>query len=293
MRECLDEGILQSFCDGELSGSQVERVTAHLTHCSSCSAAMQELLSYTELVSAALEPEFQAAVPSEQLRARINAAVDGLNGSSVRQIQGTGSWFGSLAGLFSLRPQQALAYASLAAVLAFAAIFGVAYFKQTPVVTNEQVAQTPRDTTAPSKTVPPQPTASQEKTAAPAPEEKQKTNTQTPQETAPPPVRPSRRPYAPREAVAKVKLLPGEKSYLKTIAALDSTIKNEKPMQPALRAEFERNLALVDRALAAARNAAKKNPNDPDAAEFVFSAYQSKVDLLNTVADARVYNRQP
>jgi hypothetical protein len=92
--------------------------------------------------------------------------------------------------------------------------------------------------------------------------------------------------------VAKVKLLPGEKTYLRTIAALDSTIKaNDRPMRPALRAEYERNLALVDHALAAARTAAKNNPDDPDAAEFVFAAYQSKVDLLNTVAEARTYNR--
>ena len=40
------------------------------------------------------------------------------------------------------------------------------------------------------------------------------------------------------------------------------------------------------------RNAAKKNPSDPDAAEFMFSAYQNKVNLLNTVAEARTFNRQ-
>jgi hypothetical protein len=94
-------------------------------------------------------------------------------------------------------------------------------------------------------------------------------------------------------AIAEVKLLPGERSYLKTIAALDTTIKSgNKTMRPALQAEYERNLALVDRAIAATRTAAKRNPNDPDAADFMFSAYQSKVDLLNTIADARVYNRQ-
>jgi hypothetical protein len=89
-----------------------------------------------------------------------------------------------------------------------------------------------------------------------------------------------------------VKLLPGERSYLKTIAALDTTIKSgNETMRPALQAEYERNLALVDRAIAATRSAAKRNPNDPDAADFMFAAYQSKVDLLNTIADARVYNR--
>ena len=96
------------------------------------------------------------------------------------------------------------------------------------------------------------------------------------------------------QAVAQVKLMPGERSYLKTIAALDSTIKtnNDRPMRPALRADYERNLAVVNRALAATRNAAKNNPNDPDAKEFMFDAYQSKVDLLNAVADARSFNRQ-
>jgi len=92
--------------------------------------------------------------------------------------------------------------------------------------------------------------------------------------------------------VIPVKLLPGERSYLQTIAKLNSTIEEDKKkMRPALQVEYERNLAFVDRAIAATRTAAKKNPSDPDAADFMFAAYQSKVDLLNTIADARVYNR--
>ena len=95
------------------------------------------------------------------------------------------------------------------------------------------------------------------------------------------------------QSVAKVKLLPGERSYLKQIASLDTTIKSEsaRPMRPGLQVEYERNLALVDRAIAATRSAAKSNPNDPDAVEFMFAAYQSKLDLLNQVADARLSNR--
>jgi hypothetical protein len=113
------------------------------------------------------------------------------------------------------------------------------------------------------------------------------------------PVRPVRsrgsRAVAKESTVAnEVRLFPGELSYLKTIATLDDSIREnaDSPMRPALQAEFERNLALIDRALAAARTAAKNNPNDPGATEFMFAAYQSKVDLLNTVADARMYNRR-
>jgi hypothetical protein len=60
-------------------------------------------------------------------------------------------------------------------------------------------------------------------------------------------------------------------------------------MSPATRAEYERNLRLVDNAIAATRGKAKRNPSDPDAAEFMFAAYQSKIDLLNTYSEqARV-----
>jgi hypothetical protein len=94
------------------------------------------------------------------------------------------------------------------------------------------------------------------------------------------------------DATAKVKLIPGERSYLQTIAKLDTAIKSDKnAMRPALQVEYERNLAVVDRAIAATRSAAKSNPNDPDAADFMFAAYQSKVDLLNTIADARLGGR--
>jgi hypothetical protein len=74
-------------------------------------------------------------------------------------------------------------------------------------------------------------------------------------------------------AEAKVKLMPGERSYLQTIAKLDTAIKSDKnAMRPALQVEYERNLAVVDRAIAATRSAAKSNPNDPDAADFMYAA---------------------
>jgi hypothetical protein len=41
--------------------------------------------------------------------------------------------------------------------------------------------------------------------------------------------------------------LPGERSYLKTIASLDATIKadSNRQMKPSLQVEYERNLAMV------------------------------------------------
>jgi hypothetical protein len=100
--------------------------------------------------------------------------------------------------------------------------------------------------------------------------------------------------HSTREAERTAKLLPGERGYIKTIAALDASIKsNTRPMRPGLQVEYQHNLAVVDNAIAATRAAAQKNPKDPDAAQFLISAYQSKVDLMTQVADARLFNTQP
>lgn len=81
--------------------------------------------------------------------------------------------------------------------------------------------------------------------------------------------------------------MPGEESYLKTIASLSSIIRTngENALKPSLRADYERNLALVDQAINATQKTARRNPKDPNAADFLYSSYQSKIDLLSTVAE--------
>jgi anti-sigma factor RsiW len=298
MRECLDEGILQSYFDGELSRDQMESATSHLAACSSCSATARELEGEISLVSTALAHEFDSAVPSERLRQRIDAAVaDAQLASRARSkahSSSVRSWLQSLSALLAFTPQQSFGYAALVVVVSFAAIFGIIQWRQTPpsqAPANVAVEATPGNPAV-------KPVGGSANTSvAVAPKV---ANAQNPLEIQKAGLVSRKvRPVRPRAAdanqtVAQVKLLPGERSYLKTIAALDSTIKGNgrRPMTPSLQAEYERNLALVDRALAATRSAAKKNPNDPEAAEFMFTAYESKVNLLNTVADARVYNRQ-
>jgi Putative zinc-finger len=295
MRECLDEGILQSYFDGELSNVHMESVASHLASCMECASAAREIESEAALLSNALAVEFDGAVPTERLRHRIDVAVAGLqfgNQNSVREplVAGRG-WLGSLSALFAFTPQRTFGYAALAVVLAFGIMIGIIQLRQSSpskVDNGDNVARVP---------APPAPTIKQSNqsiansTVATAPPVDSSSGLGSVLVRKSRPERP--RASTSNQAVAQVKLLPGERSYLKTIAALDSTIKSKsnRPMRPELRAEYERNLAVVDRALAATRNAAKKNPDDPDAAEFMFNAYQSKVDLLNTVADARLYNR--
>jgi hypothetical protein len=281
----VDEVKLQSYFDGELPLEQLESITSHLASCVTCATAARELEEESALVMNALAAEFEASVPTERLRQRIDEAVRGDRLAIARSSAKTSGFF---SGLFNFGSQRALGYASLAVVLAFGAIFAVVKMKSTPE-SNNNIAQVITPAPVNPKAI--------ENTPAPAPVAANSSqDTQTPAiKVVTRPVRPASNfrtvKYTPaaEPEFQHVKLIPGERTYLQTIAKLDSTIKSSKKrMRPALQVEYERNLEVVDRAIAATRSAAKSNPNDPDAADFMFSAYQSKVDLLNTIADARV-----
>lgn len=286
MTRCLDEAKLQSYFDGELSIGMMESVTSHLAACVTCAAAAREVEQESALLMEALSADFDVSVPTERLRERVDLAVLGERVAVAQTTQESGSLAGFFSGLLNFGTQRTLGYASLAVVLAFATILGVVMMKR-----SDEPARTAEVTNNP-----PAPKVDDAIVKAPTTtgdEDQSKNIADNPQTT-----RVSGKNKGPRAIVPKpsqvvaVKLIPGERSYLQTIARLDSTIKsNKQEMRPSLRVEYERNLAVVDRAIAATRTAAKSNPNDPDAADFMFAAYQSKVDLLNTIADARLGGR--
>jgi hypothetical protein len=291
MTRCLDEGMLQSYFDGELSGAMMESATLHLASCPTCAAAAREIQEEIQLLTTALAVEFDAGVPTERLRQRLDAAV--LDRRLEVAPTPVKAGFGALvSSLLSFGTQRSLGYASLAMVLAFGAIFGVVKLRTTPPQAgpvaevpqpgNEQVAVAGTEGV---KGVVQEAGINTDKTTDSATNSavgfrqvSHRAGKNTPKANT-----------TPRPTPEPIKLLPGERTYLQTIARLDSTIKaNQKDMRPSLQVEYQRNLAVVDRVIAATRSAAKSNPNDTDAADFMFAAYQSKVDFLNTIADARV-----
>lgn len=285
MTRCLDEATLQSYFDSELSANLMERASSHLASCVTCAAAARELAEETALLTSALAAEFEVSVPTQALRERVDAAVLSERVANAGRIEKAGL-FASLVNVFSFNSQRNLGYASLVVVLVFGAIIGVVKFRQ------GQVQPPSTEFQANVTSTPTQPETTQVANGG------NQLASNVSNETATPKSRPavrstgSRRSATPRanNVVSNhVELIPGERSYLQQIARLDSSIKqNKNSMRPSLQVEYERNLAVVDRAIAATRNAAKSNPTDPDAADFMFAAYQSKVDLLNTIADARL-----
>lgn len=296
MRECLDEGVLQSYFDGELARPMAEGVASHLAACVVCTEALRELESEDSLLSAALEPEFATSVPTERLRQRVEAAIAGrqLEAERANVVSNAGAtpavpvgrgWAQAIAGLFTLAPQRAFGFAGLAAVIVLGAVLGGIYWSQVARTNGNRAALAVNG----GVTVPLTPIAAAEK--IPTPKSQPASDSQP---VASGIAKKRNPPVNQREESAHVRLLPGERSYLKTIAVLNATLKAEssRQMKPALQSEYERNLAMVDQAIAATRTAAKVNPNDPDAADFMFAAYQSKIDLLSQVADSRLSNRQ-
>jgi len=92
-----------------------------------------------------------------------------------------------------------------------------------------------------------------------------------------------RRPVSPLTSTG---YLPGEESYVKTISSLSRSIDPSKDsvMRPAERIAYERDMAVVDDAIAKMRSEVKKNPRNDSARQVLYTSYQNKIDLLNSVS---------
>lgn len=302
MREfCLTEEILQQFVDGELSLEQSEGAAKHLAACQACAGLLSEVEQENALLTQAFAPEMSLSVPTARLRERLDAAIAELEPQKPRAImsESTGlsrlsGWFASLFGSLSLTPQRAMGFASVAVVIAFAAIFVVIqmrHVKEEPkVVAKNDV--TPRVVESPVKEVegvrPGTADDGNDVQDGSRATKDVKVNYIRPPKVRPrQPANTASKPVEETPKATGTQLLPGEKSYLEAIASLTTAIEANKDdvLRPTVRADYERNLAVVDQAIATTRQQAKRNPNDPNAVEFMYTAYQNKIDLLNAVAD--------
>lgn len=320
MEFCLNEATLQAYLDGELSPETLNGVALHLAACDTCAEAAHEAEAELALFNTAFAPVMQASVPTAHLRARLDEAIAELN-APHRQLTTRAaatmrvrSFFESLgASLTTFTPRQATAFASLLVAVALAVVFFALTGSPDDAKSSKQIAKN-IETPAPAN--------SAVRTDDGAKRGDQ-VAVQTPDEAvnAPAPARrnsssgggvdrpvlvkaglnartqvararvegndlaavPANAPAAP----ASEPVLEDEKTYLNSIASLTSAIEAQgaEAMTPTLRAEYARNLAVVNQAIVASRVAAHRNPQDTDAKEFLRAAYQNKVELLSAVAD--------
>lgn len=296
MRECIEEGILQAYVDDELSSEMAEEVASHIAACTACAGAATEIALETSVFASAFESENALAIPTVRLRERIDAAIAGIERPAgvTRKTRDTGlsGWLGAFSGLFRGSPQRALGFATLIAVVAFAAIFAAIRWNQSadtnsssPVVADKgkrpETARPVKSSASPTPGPQDGSNGGSNKNGGAAPNNRVRPKKQPKPNLVPAPGQ------LPRDELVRLKPLPGEQNYLKAIDSLTLEIEasDVSAMRPSLRSEYERNLAIVDQAIDSTRRVARRNPKDPDASAFLYSSYQSKVDLLNAVAE--------
>ncbi|HVF66296.1 MAG TPA: zf-HC2 domain-containing protein [Pyrinomonadaceae bacterium] len=299
-KRCLDEGLLQAYIDGELSNESAAEAAAHISSCDACATALAGFETDSAFFASAFAPDDSISIPTEVLRSRVNASVAQLeDAQGFKRSRSNGRSFdgflATLSGLFTFTPRRAAGFASVLALVAA----GIIYFA---VIKKSGTTDGPRPSSgeiassdAPKATPNVQQPNVTPTEVTPSPEVVN--NGDGPQKLTATVVKANynkRRPDANKiekptatPEVRKELGLPGEKDYQTAIASLEKTIKfgGDATLKPALRVQYERNIAILDNAIEQTRKVASKNPKDKDAVGFLMSAYQSKVELLTKVAD--------
>lgn len=326
MKNCLDEGTLQAYLDGELSPASMETAAAHIAACEACAAATREAETELSMFASAFAGDAALVVPTARLREGIDTRIAGLRPSMPHHAATLAEtkrplrrWFAALVAPFAFTPARATAFASLAAFVIVGVIVAPLFMRQrttgdapTHMATNKE---TPAAVVNPATTIGQGATTSGEaatsslqagigetadansnvaSSSSPSRSDdgalmvnaglkQARVRRRTMRATTPS----GERINSERTTDAKDLALPGEENYLIAIASLNRVIEagGDASMRPALRADLERNVADLDQAISASRRRALRNPQDKDAAAFLFAAYQSKVELLRTVAD--------
>ncbi len=276
---CVDIGIIQAFLDGEVSPERSVAVSAHISDCEDCSLLLVQAEEENALVFSVLDGEMNAMVPTHRLWASINESLEKEN---VRRP--------FLAGLFDLisasflSPTLSAAAGLIVLVLAGSVFWGLRPAETVPAAdvaqTNAPKAVEKTDTA----TAVPQTAAAEEGDSvvaveAPAPEQPRPVTADMPRHPAP------RTRTAGSGTVMTARYIPGEESYINTIADLNTAVDGSKEnvLPPASRIAFERDMALVDDAIRRMRAVVARDPNNIAARQVLYGAYQDKIDLLNSV----------
>ena len=270
---CLDIGTIQGFLDRELSHDESTRVSSHIAACDGCALMLSQAEDESALVFSALEREFDTLVPTHRLWGRINDAIE----TERREAP---FWHKALAYV-----RVALANPSLAIAASLIIVVGLV----AAIMMNRTapVAEAPSENiakiTAPVVNPPPivGPFEGPPNVARAVRVERASDRPETRRPTVEPAVL-----VQPVTAAPASDYMPGEESYVKTIANLNKTVEQKKDdvMKPSQRIAYERQMAVVDDSITKMRQEVKKNPKNESARQVLYTSYQNKIDLLNSVS---------
>ncbi len=107
------------------------------------------------------------------------------------------------------------------------------------------------------------------------------------------PIKETLDPSEQRLQIVRMKIRSAEGDYLDAIRILTSAAHKRKPkLDPQLVATLGRNLKMIDQTIAATRRAYATNPEDPDLAQYMLTAYARKVQVLEELASSNALLRE-
>ena len=288
MREkCLDIGTIQAFLDGELASDLLETASHHLSVCDACALQLATAEEETAVAFSALEQEFNTLVPTQRLWTKINDSIERERKSF---------WHTVFA--FFKNPIVG-AFASL--LIVFGLFIGYLNMGKTDsgyVAVNEtkkpQIAERVINSAPVKSKEESEPVNTPEKIVEAASTKQNgknyrvlNANLSTNENKRNAVTQNSTPNLTPKASTAAYEYIPGEESYIKTIASLEKTVDTSKNevLDPSAQFSLARNLAVVDDAINKMKSEVKKNPKNETAKQLLMASYQNKVDLLNSVAE--------
>jgi len=283
--DCLDIGTIQAFLDGETEPTASLKVANHISECESCSAMLAEAEEESAMVFPLLEREFNTLVPTQRLWTKINDEIEfeKQNQPFWRKI-----WMSIAVAASS--PSLVVAASVLIVLGLFVAFWGGRPQQQQ---SGKQVAYVPATKIAqPIQNPPDSPIitgANSDSLNLPSPAKTAPRNEgrfEVEQADYREPARPRiNRVGSAARSVPTYEYLPGEESYVKTIATLNQSVAGQKDMvmRPSERVDFERDLAVVNDSIQKMRQEVRKNPKNESAKQVLYASYQNKIDLLSSV----------
>ncbi len=273
--ECLDIGIIQAFLDGELSHDETARVSGHMAVCDTCANSFAEAEDEAAIVFPALERELNSLVPTQRLWNKIN--------DSIAAEKRSTPWWQRAFAFVSV----ALANPSLAVAASILIVVGVSAMVWMNRTSSPAAPQASVATVTPAS--PQSAPVNNNIQVSNVPDTVSTPNAMRFERAA---MRSESRRVSASTAVVRSRSasyadpLAGESSYVNTISTLTRTVEEKKDgvLRPAQRIAFERDMAVVDDSITKMKQEVKRNPKNETARQVLYSSYQNKIDLLNSVA---------
>jgi hypothetical protein len=277
---------LEDFLYGELSAAQTAALREHLTGCADCRVVRDTLERENEIFAEFYEQTALDPAPEmwEAIRSRI-ATETPVTEPRAGWLARLGEWL-SIEQLLASAMLRQVAFAALLVIISVAATTLYFTLKNNHSNDDNVARTTPTPQPAPS---PEQPKA----TPTPAPDSARPEVASVPKGSVTKPPRPvqakfSEKPNAPlanEDELIQRQVARAVREYQGAVGLLERKIARRRDsLDPAVVAQYEKSIDLINRSIAESRRTLRKRPNDPAAGQYLLAAYARKVELMQEIA---------